>query len=159
MPITPIDAAQQSRSAPIEAESIDAARRAGTDPTQAPRELKQTMDGEVFLKLLVTQLTNQDPSSPMDTNDMIAQTTQLASMEQLSALAQSQQSALGVGQRTAAAALIGQSVTTTPTPADPAVTGIVTSVTFGEGEPQVLIDGNPHPYSSIAAVAAAAAQD
>lgn len=154
MSITPIEAGP-SRSSGIEAGTIEAARAAGSDPSQAPRELKQTMDGEVFLQLLVTQLTNQDPSSPMDTNDMIAQTTQLASMEQLTALAESQQGALTVGQRTAAAALIGHSVTTSPTPSDPAVTGTVTSVTFGEGEPQVLIDGVPHPYSSITAVAPA----
>ena len=38
---------------------------------------KQTMDSEVFLKLLVTQLRTQDPSAPMDTNQMISQTTQL----------------------------------------------------------------------------------
>ena len=37
----------------------------------------------MFMNLLVTQLQNQDPSSPMDTNQMIAQTTQLAMMEKL----------------------------------------------------------------------------
>ena len=36
--------------------------------TRAP---KQAMDSEVFMSLLVTQLRNQDPSSPMDTNQMI----------------------------------------------------------------------------------------
>ena len=51
-----------------------------TAPTRVP---KQTMDSTVFMDLLVTQLKNQDPSSPMDTNAMIGQTTQLAEMEKL----------------------------------------------------------------------------
>ena len=36
-----------------------------TAPTRVP---KQAMDSTVFMDLLVTQLRNQDPSSPMDTN-------------------------------------------------------------------------------------------
>lgn len=159
MPITPIGPSTQGQPLGIDAALIDGARRAGVDPAAGQRELKQTMDGEVFLKLLVTQLTNQDPSSPMDTNDMIAQTTQLASMEQLTALAQSQQSALMIGQRTAAAELIGREVTTAATPSAGAITGKVTSVTFGEGEPALMIDGVAHPYSSIAAVTAASLDD
>lgn len=49
-----------------------------TAPTRVP---KQEMDGDLFLQLMVVQLQNQDPSSPMDTNEMIAQTSQLASTQ------------------------------------------------------------------------------
>ena len=63
----------------IEATSA-AGMNTGTAPTAAP---KQNMDSEVFMKLLVAQLRNQDPSSPMNTNEMMAQQTQMASLEQL----------------------------------------------------------------------------
>ena len=49
----------------------------------AVRDPKQTLDSDVFMQLLVTQLRNQDPSSPMDTNQMISQTTQLSMMEKM----------------------------------------------------------------------------
>jgi flagellar basal-body rod modification protein FlgD len=38
---------------------------------------------DMFLKLLVAQLKNQDPSAPMDQKDMMAQMTQMSSVEQM----------------------------------------------------------------------------
>ena len=38
---------------------------------------------DMFLKLLVAQLKNQDPSSPMDQKDMMAQMAQFTSVEQM----------------------------------------------------------------------------
>ena len=40
----------------------------------------------LVLALLVAQLRNQDPTAPMDTTEMMAQSTQMASMEQLTSL-------------------------------------------------------------------------
>src|SRR6478735_7002818 len=79
-------------------------------PTRAP---KQTMDGEMFMQLLVIQLKNQDPSSPMDTNAMMAQTNQLAQMEKLTDMAATSTQDFSLQMRSAAAALIGKSVTYT----------------------------------------------
>ena len=47
-----------------------------------------SLDKEAFLALLVAQLKNQDPSSPMDTSEMMSQTTQLSTMEQLTAMSE-----------------------------------------------------------------------
>ncbi|MFB0835356.1 flagellar hook assembly protein FlgD [Arthrobacter halodurans] len=125
-----------------------------TGSPQAARVPKQTMDGEVFLHLLVTQLSNQDPSAPMDTNDMIAQTTQLASMERLTALADTQDAALAVQQRSAAAALVGRLA---ETDAATGIAGLVTAVSFAGDEPLVTIGGLQVPYSQIVAVRDASA--
>ncbi|WP_295011444.1 flagellar hook capping FlgD N-terminal domain-containing protein [uncultured Microbacterium sp.] len=105
-------------------------------PTPAPR--KQTLDGEVFLRLLVTQLTNQDPSSPMDTNAMISQTTQLASMEQLTAMSKTGTEAFALSMRQAATALIGQEVGYTDA-AGKAASGVVSKVSFAGAVPTVTI--------------------
>ena len=43
-----------------------------------------TMGKDAFLKLLVTQLSHQDPLNPMDDKDMTAQLAQFSSLEQLS---------------------------------------------------------------------------
>lgn len=42
-----------------------------------------TLGKDAFLKLLVTQLSNQDPLNPMDDKDMTAQLAQFSSLEQL----------------------------------------------------------------------------
>ena len=44
------------------------------------------LDKDAFLELLVTSLRYQDPSEPMSTSDLMTQTTQLSTMEQLTAL-------------------------------------------------------------------------
>lgn len=40
-------------------------------------------DKDMFLKLLIAQLKNQDPSSPMDSKDMMANITQMSQVEQM----------------------------------------------------------------------------
>ncbi|TFC90248.1 flagellar hook capping protein [Cryobacterium sinapicolor] len=108
-----------------------------TTPVRAP---KQTLDSEAFMSLLVTQLRNQDPSSPMDTNQMISQTTQLAMMEKLAALSTTADENFSLQMRVAAAALVGQNVTFTQ--ADGTVgTGTALSVSYAGAVPQVSIDG------------------
>jgi flagellar basal-body rod modification protein FlgD len=47
----------------------------------APAELSQ-----MFLKLLVTQLQNQDPTKPQDDTQFIAELAQFASLEQLTGI-------------------------------------------------------------------------
>ncbi len=46
----------------------------------------QTLDRDAFLRLLVTQMQNQDPMSPMDNTEMIAQLAQFSSLEQMNNL-------------------------------------------------------------------------
>lgn len=111
-----------------------------TGGTTDPASRKQTLDGEVFLKLLVTQLTHQDPSSPMDTNEMIAQTTQLAMMEQLTTLADNGAEAFALNMRQAATALIGQEASYKDADGK-TLTGIVTKVSFDGPVPRVTIGG------------------
>jgi flagellar basal-body rod modification protein FlgD len=109
-----------------------------TGGTADPAARKQVLDGEVFLKLLVTQLTHQDPSSPMDTNEMISQTTQLAMMEQLTALTDTGTEAFALNMRQAATALIGQEATYKDADGK-TITGVVTKVSFDGPIPQVTI--------------------
>ncbi|MEI3597124.1 MULTISPECIES: flagellar hook assembly protein FlgD [unclassified Oceanobacillus] len=47
------------------------------------REPKPDLDKEGFMKILITQLQQQDPTDPMDSKEMVAQMTQLSSLEQM----------------------------------------------------------------------------
>ncbi|MCU1556591.1 MAG: flagellar hook capping protein [Microbacteriaceae bacterium] len=101
---------------------------------------KQTMDSQVFMSLLVTQLRNQDPSSPMDTNQMISQTTQLAMMEKMTELSTTSTEDFSLQMRIAATAIVGKQVSYLGKDGTP-VTGTATSVSFAGSVPQVTVGG------------------
>lgn len=107
-------------------------------PTRAP---KQTMDGELFMQLLITQLKNQDPSAPMDTNAMISQTTQLSMMEKLNTMTATGTDSFNLQMRAAAAALLGSQVSYTGADGT-TVTGEATSVNYSPGKPPQVTVGD-----------------
>ncbi|KYJ98342.1 flagellar hook assembly protein FlgD [Microbacterium sp. CH1] len=122
-----------------------------TGSTTPATERKKTLDSEVFLKLLVAQLTNQDPSSPMNTNEMISQTTQLASMEQLTALASTSTENFALSMRQTAAALLGQEAQYVD--ADGVTQkGVVTAVSYAGAVPTVTIGEKSIPLDAISGV-------
>lgn len=132
------------------AETTAGASLYSTTPVRTP---KQTLDSETFMSLLVAQLRNQDPSSPMDTNQMIAQTTQLAMMEKLTALSTTADENFSLQMRTAAAALVGQSVTYTDA-AGVSATGLVSAVSYAGSVPQVTIGTVSVALDAISGVSA-----
>jgi flagellar basal-body rod modification protein FlgD len=126
---------------------------AGSTPVRAP---KQTMDSEVFMSLLVAQLRNQDPSSPMDTNQMISQTTQLAMMEKMNELAVTGQEDFSLQMRIAAAAFVGKDVSYTDA-AGATITGAASAVSFAGPVPMVTINGIEIPLDLISGITATSA--
>lgn len=84
--------------------------RSGTTDA-ATSELTGNID--TFLKLLTTQLRNQDPTDPMDPNEMVGQLSQFAMVEQQIAVNRHMNSLISL-QRSAvmldAAGLVGQTV-------------------------------------------------
>jgi len=129
---------------------------APTTSPQAARAPKQTMDGEVFMSLLVSQLRNQDPSSPMDTNEMIAQTTQLAMMEKITAMSTTSEENFSLQMRMASASLIGQQVSYEGSDGA-TVTGTATAVSYAGSVPQVTVDGKAISLDAIAGITTASA--
>lgn len=135
---------------------IDAitATTAGMYTSEVTRTPKQTMDSEMFMSLLVTQLRNQDPSSPMDTNQMISQTTQLAIMEKLTALAMTNEENFSLQMRMAAAALVGEEVSFTRSDGTSG-TGTATAVSFAGSIPAVTVEEELIALDAISGVTSA----
>jgi len=119
--------------------------------TTATSDAKKELDNETFLTLLVAQLKYQDPSSPMDTTQMMAQTTQLASMEQLTTLTTTMSESFALQMRVAAANLIGQEVTYTNAEGE-TVTGVASSVSYKNSVPSVTVDGEDVVLDAISTV-------
>ncbi|MGV8968429.1 MAG: flagellar hook assembly protein FlgD [Cellulomonas sp.] len=121
-----------------------------TGAAKAIEASKGTMDKQAFLELLVTQLRNQDPSSPMDSNALMAQTTQMASMESLTELSTTSRESFALQMRVAAAAMVGQNVSYAN--GAETLTGAVTSVSFAGSTPMVTVGGKQVPLDSISAI-------
>jgi flagellar basal-body rod modification protein FlgD len=102
-----------------------------TSPTTSVTRTDQ-MDKNVFLQLLVAQLRYQDPSSPVDSSQMMSQTATFTQVEKLEQLAEQNASLLALQRSTSAGALVGRTVTYTDTNGASA-TGVVTSVRLGTG--------------------------
>ncbi|KQO47975.1 MULTISPECIES: flagellar hook assembly protein FlgD [unclassified Frigoribacterium] len=116
------------------------------------RATTNTMDSEMFMKLLVTQLKNQDPSTPMDTNAMMSQTTQLAMMEQVTAQTTTANENFSLQMRIAASNLVGREVSYTG-PDGVEVKGTATSVSFAEAVPKVSVGGKEVALDLISGIA------
>ena len=120
-----------------------------TAPTRAATK---TFDSGMFLNLLVTQLRNQDPSSPMDSTQMISQTSQLASMEQLTSLTKTSTDGYTLQMRSAAANILGTSVSYTDSEGVPK-TGVASAVSFSGDTPMVTVGSDSVKFSDLTGLA------
>jgi flagellar basal-body rod modification protein FlgD len=104
-----------------------------------------------FLQLLVTELTNQNPLSPMDPSAMVQQTSSLSMVQLLNSVSselQSLQSQEGVVN---AANLIGQTVSYT-TASGTQGSGVVSGVAMANGALNLNINGTAIPSSWVTGV-------
>ena len=120
-----------------------------TATTRAP---SQEMNSDMFMQLLVKQLQNQDPSSPMDTNAMIGQTTQLAMMQQITANTTTGTENFALQMRISAANLVGKQVSYTDAATGTDVKGTASAVSFAGTVPTVTVGGKDIPLDSISGV-------
>lgn len=97
-----------------------------------------TVDYESFLKLLVTQMKNQDPTAPMESTDYMAQLASFSNVEQSIQINQRLDSILQASALTQATGMIGRTISS----ADGEVTGVVKEVKlFSDGVIATLEDG------------------
>ncbi len=120
-------------------------------PEPAAATSNDTLDKQAFLQLLVAQLRYQDPTSPMDTSQLMAQTTQLTTMERLVELSDTQREAFALQMRSSAAALVGHEVRWTDADGV-AHHGVVTSVSYAGAVPTVRVGDTDLPLDAVAAV-------
>jgi flagellar basal-body rod modification protein FlgD len=83
-----------------------------------------------FMQLLLAQLKNQDPMSPMEDKDMMAEFTQLSSLQSIQTLQKDIETMQSDNQKSYASSLVGKKVEAAV--GDTTVTGVVDSVEFSD---------------------------
>jgi len=109
-----------------------------------------------YMKLLVTQLQNQNPLEPLDNKDMAAQLAQFSQLQQLETLNKSFSGVLESVQRDYANSLIGKKVSFEAAAEDGTTetkTGEVTEVGIGdEGEVVLTVDDQAVNLSDVTSI-------
>ena len=106
----------------------------------SPVARRTGLSQEDFLQVLLTQLSFQDPLSPMDNTEFIAQFAQLTELQQIQELSEKVDEVITFQSYTQAMNLVGRSVEiATDTSQE---LGRVTSVSFRNGNPELSLTTN-----------------
>lgn len=129
-----------------------------SDVTNAPQAAQNgesknaafaTLDKDAFLQLLVAQLRYQNPLSPKDGQEYLAQAAQFATVERLDNVEKAQTEAVAYQQILLSTSMIGKRVAGTPDGEDAQIIGTVSSVYFDEGKPNLVVDGRILPVVNV----------
>lgn len=113
------------------------------------RTASQQLGKDDFLKLLITQLSNQDPTNPMEDTQFIAQMAQFSSLEQMTNMNESFNKMAAMINSSQATATIGRTVDIDV--GDTTARGVVEATTMGS-QPQVMVNGMYYDLDKIKAV-------
>jgi flagellar basal-body rod modification protein FlgD len=125
-----------------DAASID---RFNAETFATARKPSDTLNQNSFIKLLVTQLQNQDPSAPLSNNDFAQQVTSFSTLQSTQSM-QTDMSWLR------SSSLIGSTVDVMPgssTNSADMVSGVVSKVSLVDGVPQIVVNGQTYKMSEV----------
>jgi flagellar basal-body rod modification protein FlgD len=126
----------------LQVDSFNKSIEQGKKPTQ-------NLGKDDFIKILITQLTHQDPTAPMEDKEFIAQMAQFSSLEQMTNMAKDFNRIAGLVAGSEASASLGRSVELAD--GDRTVSGVVKAVTRGDA-PQVMVNGNFYGWDQVSNV-------
>ncbi|MDR0455125.1 MAG: flagellar hook assembly protein FlgD [Treponema sp.] len=113
------------------------------------RKPQQNLGKDDFLKLLITQLSYQDPTAPMEDKEFIAQMAQFSTLEQMTSMAADFAKLSAMITETGASSALGRGVELTD--GERVVQGTIKAVTRGE-IPQVLVNGAYYNWDQVTKV-------
>jgi len=115
----------------------------GLNPTRQPQ---QNLGKDDFLKILITQLSYQDPTAPMEDKEFIAQMAQFSTLEQMTGMAKDFSKLTSMLMGNEASSALGKNVEIKE--GERTVQGVVQAVTRGE-TPEVLVNGNFYDWNHV----------
>lgn len=126
------------------------------DQTAVSATGMKTLGQNDFLKLISVQMQSQDPLNPMKDTEFISQMANFTSLEQMKNLSTSFASFIGEQRSVDAQSYLGKTVTVLDSEKGP-ITGQVSSVTFEDGMPRIMVGGKAYDPAFITTIHAAAA--
>lgn len=130
----------------------------GTSSTSSSSSSTSTsgtsLDMEDFLTLLAAELKYQDMSNPMDSSEMMAQMTQMATVTAVNTMSDQMSNLESMSTISYAASMVGKDVTVAASQdstsgAITTDTGTVSGVGFYNGDPIIYVNGNAYYLSQI----------
>ncbi len=112
---------------------------------------------DTFLKLLVAQMRNQDPSSPMDSQSFVTELAQFNTVEQVLGLKEAVTAQIAAQQSAEGVALLGKTVTYTVQGVGGQTSssqGVVSAVGLQGGVVRLQVGTDNVPLSTVTAVSA-----
>jgi|TergutMp193P3_1026864.scaffolds.fasta_scaffold00264_23 flagellar basal-body rod modification protein FlgD len=116
----------------------------GLNPRRQP---SQSLGKDDFLKILITQLSFQDPTAPMEDKQFIAQMAQFSTLEQMTSMAGDFSKLTSMLMGNEASSALGKNVELTVA-GENTVQGVVQAVTRGQ-KPQVLVNGSFYDWDQV----------
>ena len=107
----------------------------------------QGLGKDDFLKILITQLSHQDPTAPMQDREFISQMAQFSSLEQMTGMAKDFAKLTAMFSGSEASASLGKNVELMQ--GEQVIQGVVKAVTRGGDEPKILVDGVYYSWDQV----------
>ena len=138
------------------ASSTSGSSTTSSSATSSNTSISSLSGTDTFLQLLVAQLKNQDPSSPMDTQSFVTELAQFNTVEQMLSLNQSIQTQTSAQQTTEGVAMLGKTVAYTVPGVgnNPSTTasGVVQGVSMSQNQTSLQIGTQQIPISEVTSV-------
>ncbi len=109
-------------------------------------DVSQALGKDDFMKILITQLTHQDPTAPMKDTEFIAQMAQFSTLEQMTNMTQDFSKLAGILSTSQALGLLGRTVELFD--GENMITGVVEEVS-GRETPLVLVNGRYYDFERV----------
>lgn len=113
------------------------------------RVASQTLGKDDFLKILLTQLSHQDPTQPLGDKEFVAQMAQFSSLEQMANMNAELGRVFGLLAKSQAVTLLGKTVEIAN--GENQILGTVEAVS-GSEFPQILVQGRYYDVSQVLSV-------
>lgn len=108
-----------------------------TSSTAAVAQNAYGLQFDSLLKIILTQLTYQDPLKPMDNTEFVSQLAQFSQLQQTQSMNDQLTSLLSAQSATQATSLLGKTVDIAT--ASGTISGTVSAIAFASGQPTITI--------------------
>jgi len=119
------------------------------------RKIDNTLGKDDFLKLLIVQLENQDPTKPLEDKEFISQMAQFSSLEQMTEMNATLSNMILNYKSNLSYSLLGNFVEVFDSATGKTNSGMVTEVSFKETGPEIILNGLSYGIDDVTKVSIA----